>query len=301
MSYRSTLALLAGLAFLACGEPPADEAAPAAETAASPDEVALQELGDYWETHYNMQHADMVASVYGEEAWSLPADGAYHSGRAAIEASLAATMAAAPTAEITNVATRVFGDAAMSMGSYAVEAAPEGAESMAFSGSYMNIMSKIEGEWKIIGSLANYDAEPPEGWVWADPMEETPEVGGENQAMASAYAEAWNAGDVSAILGMYAQDAMVSYSNGPIVQGHDALQADLEARMMPGASINIVNVGTMDFGDGWMADGGWYQIDGPDGAGPVQSGWYLNLLGTADDGSRMLHWTITNGRPEGGM
>lgn len=301
MIFRRSLVLALGALVVACAEPPAEEAMPAEEAPPSPDEVALQELGDYWETHYNMHHADMVASVYGEDAWSLPADGAYQQGRAAIEASLAESMAASPTAEITGVATRIFGDNAMSLGSYSVEATPEGAEPMAISGSYMNIMSKVEGEWKIIGSLTNYDSERPEGWAWADPMEEMPEEGGENAALASAYADAWNAGDVSAILGMYAGDAMVSYSNGPIVQGHDALQADLEARMMPGATINIVNVGSMDFGDGFMADGGWYQIEGPDGAGVVQSGWYLNLLGTDEDGSRTIHWTITNGRPMGGM
>ena len=100
LRHVAPLALL--LPFAACGGDAAEEAPAAEETmAAVSDEQALADLREYWQTHYNMHHASVVAGVYTEDAWSLPAAGGLLEGRAAIEADLESAMAASPTATIT--------------------------------------------------------------------------------------------------------------------------------------------------------------------------------------------------------
>jgi len=222
MQYRRLAAFLAAGLLIACSEPPAEEAPPQ-EAAAPSDQEAIAELAEYWETHYNLQHADMVASKYGDEAWVAPADGNVFEGREGVQGWLAGTMAAmSPNIDITPVETVVVGDRAMSIGTYAVSAAPEGADPVSYSGTYINSLAKVGGEWVITGSVTNYDAPRPEGWEWSPPMEqEVPQDTAIFPEMTAAYEAAWNAGDAAALAAMYTDNARAAWTDAPLVSGRE--------------------------------------------------------------------------------
>ena len=70
MKIRQTLPLLLTVGMVACAGG-ADDAAPEADAAPemSADEQALAEMADYWATHYNMGHSDMVGALYA--VWEM--------------------------------------------------------------------------------------------------------------------------------------------------------------------------------------------------------------------------------------
>jgi uncharacterized protein (TIGR02246 family) len=302
------LRLVPALAFasvvaFACGGEPADETAEAPETATADampsDEEAIDALAEYWVTHYNMQHPDMVASVYTDSAWVMPADGGMFEGREAVAAWLAGSVEPAPTATVTPVETLLRGDVAVGLGTYTVSMTDDAGETMGFSGSYMNVYEKVDGEWKVEGMLTNYDAPPPAEWQWNAPYEgEAPPSNPAFPDLIDAYEAAFNAGDAAGIAALYVDDAKAAFSNGPIVEGPAAIQASMAERMTPGATIEIHEAGNADMGDGWRGGGGWYEIMGPDGA-VVQTGYWMNVLRMQDDGTPKIAWTLTNARPAG--
>ncbi|HKJ02522.1 MAG TPA: DUF4440 domain-containing protein [Longimicrobiales bacterium] len=298
MLHRITALALTTALLAACGggdEGMAGGAGGAAGAAA--DEQAIDDVRAYWETHYNMHHPDMVATTYADSAWSLPADGGYLEGRAAIQADLAESMAASPTATITSADVIVMGDMASTMGTYEVALTPEGGGSTSFGGTYLNILTKASGEWKILGGIVNYDAARPDGWTWAPLMAEPPADEGTMTSVSDYYATHWNMGHASMVADTYTDDAMESFADGPILHGRAAIEASIAARMESGAKLTIHDVATMPLGDGWAADGGWYQVDAADGSGPVQMGAYLNVMKQQADGSWKVHRSVTNAQP----
>jgi uncharacterized protein (TIGR02246 family) len=302
MLHRTTAIALAATLLVGCAGEANDESQEAADAvvAVASDDQAIEDVRAYWETHYNMHHADMVASTYADSAWSLPADGGALMGRAAIEADLVDGMAASPTASITSRDLVLMGDMAVGMGTYAVTAAPEGGESMNWSGTYLNVMTKASGEWKILGSITNFDAARPEGWPWNAPMAEAPAEEGTMTEVTDYYATHWNMGHASMVADLYTDDAISSFSNGPIYEGRAAIEAATAERIESGAKLTIHDVATMPLGEGWAADGGWYQLDGPDGT-PVQTGAYMTILKQQEDGSWKIHRSLTNGQPAPAM
>ncbi|MEQ9569358.1 MAG: DUF4440 domain-containing protein [Longimicrobiales bacterium] len=304
MLYRIKPGMLVFVPFalLACGEPPADdadmEAAPeAAEVMAAADHEAIDAVAEYWETHYNMQHPAMVASTYVDSAWVAPADGRMAEGLPAVEAWLTESTQAAPTIDITPGETLIAGDVAVGMGTYAITVSPEGAEPMSYSGSYMNLMGRVGDDWKIAGTMSNYDAPPPDDWQWGPSFEgEMPADDPRFPELIDAYEAAFNAGDAAAVAAHYTDDAMVALSNGPMLNGQGAVQEAMAARMMEGATIEIHEIGNLDLGDGMYGGGGWYQITGPDGM-VAQSGYWMNVVEVQSDGSPKIAWSLTNARP----
>lgn len=304
--FKRTISLvMVSALFIACGGESADEAATedaamaegemAAE--AMGEEEALTELAVYWETHYNMGHPDMVASVYAEDAVALTADGNVIEGREAIAADLAEGTDMNANATITAGEMMVFGDYAVGIGTYAIEATPEGGEAMGWSGAYMNLLSKESGEWKIDVNLTNYDAAPPMDWVWDTYDGEVPEDAGTLADLVEAYESQYNAGHAAEVAALYTDDAMVAFANGPWLSGRSAVQAQLQSNIETGAIVTIHDVVTQPLGDGWAADAGWYQLNAGDGGDVVQYGNYMNLVHQADDGTWTIHWMITNGWP----
>ena len=85
MKLRHACILLMVIFLAACGGPAEEPAAetptpaPAAE-APMDDRAALDEMTEYFVTHYNMHHADMVAALYAEDAVFLAADGEWQTG-----------------------------------------------------------------------------------------------------------------------------------------------------------------------------------------------------------------------------
>jgi len=237
-----------------------------------------------------------VASTYADSAWTLPADGGWVQGRAAIEADLAESMAASPTATIGQNDLIFMGDLGVSMGSYSLSL-PAEAGMDGWSGSYLNLLTKASGEWKILGSITNYDAPRPEGWSWVPPMTDPPAEEGTMKELTEYFATHWNMGHASMVADTYTDDAMVSFASGPILSGRAAIEADIAARMEQPSHITIHDVGTMPLGEGWAADGGWYEVNAPDGGAVVQRGSYLNLLRQQADGSWKIHRMLSNAQP----
>ena len=295
-----TLALLPAL-LLACGEPPAEEPAeaPAAEAAMASDEEAITALGDQWESQYNQQNAEMVAAMYTDSSWVMPAGGGMFMGRPAVQGWLTASMETSPTIEVTPHETLVSGDYAVGLGSYAISVTPEGAEPMGYSGSYLNALERIDGEWKIVGTVSNFDAPPPEDWEWDPaPEGEMPPDNPRFPDLNEAYETAFNAGDAAAIAALHTDDAKVAFADGPLLEGSAAVQESLAARMTEGATLDVHEAGSQDLGNGWVGAGGSYEIIGPDGT-VAQSGFWMNVLRVQDDGTARIAWALTNARPAG--
>lgn len=296
MSYRvPALALAAALLTGCAGE--ANEEPPVAVVS---DEQAIEAVRSYWETHYNMHHADMVASTYADSAWTLPADGGWIQGRAAIEADLAEGMASAATVTIGGGTPIILGDMAVGMGTYAISVPAEGGDT-GWSGAYLNIMTRASGEWKILGSITNYDAARPEGWSWAPPMTDPPAEDGTMKDLTEYFATHYNMGHASMVADLYTEDAMAAFSDGPVLSGGAAIEAALTAGMVPGTQLAIHDVGTLPLGEGWAVDGGWYAVTASDGGAVVQSGAYLNLLRQEADGSWKIHRMVSNAQPPAAM
>jgi len=299
MSHRRVTFLLAGLFLAACGggEPPQEEAATTAE--APSDEEALDGLAEYYQTHFNMHHPSMVASVYADSAFALQADGSVDMGKAAIEASLTESMGAQPTIEVSPMHRKIFGDLAVTMGTYSIRATPEGGEPMEYGGSYLSVASKATGEWKIVGQITNYDSERPEGWAWGEGMAEAPEEEGTMGDLIAEYTRHWNLNHPSMVADFYTDDAVVAFSNAAMVHGKAEVAAFLEGRPGPPTTLAVHDVGTMPLGEGYAVDGGWYELTA-DGQ-RVQGGAYLNVLQQQADGSWKIQWGETNAQPPQGM
>lgn len=297
MHVRRAVPVLTLLALTACGggEPAEEAPAAAVATALSPDEQALEDLRAYFEQHYNMHHADMVAATYTDSAWTLPAAGGLVQGRAAIQADMEAAMAGSPTVSITGTDDMVFGDAAVSMGTFQVTTTPPGGEAMTFSGNYLNLVRKVEGEWKIAGSITNYDAARPEGWTWND-AGEAPADEGTMADVVEYFETHWNMGHPDMVADAYTEDAVMAFSNGPALRGRAAVAASLTERIPPGSQLDVHDVATIPLAEGWALDGGWYQINGADGA-VLQMGAYVHLMRQQPDGSWKIHRGLSNAQP----
>ena len=60
--------------------------------------------------------------------------------------------------------------------------------------------------------------------------------------------------------------------------------------------LTINDVSTIDLGEGWALDGGWYQMDAKDGGDALQFGMYLLLVNQTSAGWR-IKWAVTNSGP----
>ena len=291
---RRVTAIAAGLVLAACAEPAPE---PADESPAMTDEEAIAAVADYWETHYNMQHPDMVASRYTDDAWVSPANGGWFEGREQVEGWLAANTAASPTADIMPMETVGLGDRALSMGRYSVSTTGPDGNAMEFSGAYMNELSKVDGEWRIAGSMTNYDADPPDGMQWnAMPEGDAPpDIENQLSGLVEEFEAAWNGRDAAGVAALYADGARAAFSNGPILMGPDGIEAAMAERIPEGVSLVIHQVAADPIDDTHWSSGGWYEMAGPDGS-TVQTGMWWNVI-RMTDGSPEIVWTISNAFP----
>jgi len=115
------------------------------------------------------------------------------------------------------------------------------------------------------------------------------------------FATHWNMGHPAMVADMYTDDAMQSLSNGPILEGRAAIEAELAVRIEAGVKITIHDVATLPLGEGWAVDGGWYQVNAPDGGDVVQVGSYLNIMKQQADGSWRIHRSVSNAQPRASM
>lgn len=305
MKTRTISLLFVALLIGACSGDMEEATEAAAMPEMSPDEMALNQLRDDWATHYNMGHASVVAGNYVEDAFTLGADQSILMDRAAIEASMSALMeAASPQISFSGGENMFFGDRAVGWGTYSTElTTPDGPASS--SGTYMTTFLKVEGDWKIAGVITNFDADPPEGFVYADPPTEAPEPNTENMPamgdLISAYQTHYNLGHPTMVADFYVDDAMAAFANLPYTEGHDAISTLMVERMAAApANMTINEVGTISLGDGWALDGGSYQMADKDSGETIVSGAFLLLVNETSDGWR-IKWAVTNSMPAGAM
>lgn len=295
----SSLILLAGLAYGCAQEAPEQEAMAEPTAEMSADEAAIEQVRADYVTHYNMHHADMVAAMFTDSAVFLSADRTVQEGREAIEASLTSAMAASPTLDLTTGDIAVVGDRAVARGGWTVTATPEGGEAMTTAGSYMSIFERADGAWKLMAVITNFSAQPPEGYPLGEPPAESPPENGTMGDLVSAYVEHFNAGHASMVADLFTDDGNFAFSNLPLAEGRQAIQSALEQRMAMGSpQLEIHDVATMELGDGWAVDAGWYRLAATTDQGDVvQTGSYVNLCQQQADGSWKIHWGVSNGVP----
>jgi ketosteroid isomerase-like protein len=128
-------------------------------------------------------------------------------------------------------------------------------------------------------------------------MTDTPADEGTMKSVSDYYATHWNMGHASMVADTYTEDALESFSSGPILRGRAAIEAAIQERMTAGAKLTLHDVATMPLADGWAADGGWFRLDAADGSGPVQMGAYLNIMKQQADGSWKIHRSVNNAQP----
>ena len=306
MRSRRYLAFLTSLAFVACSGGDAGEAEAgggdemAQAESGTDDAAAIQGLADYYETHYNMGHASMVADVFdAEDAGGLWADGTISEGKEGILAYLESQMAGNPTLDLTHMDEMVFGDMAVGHGSWSVETTPEGAPApMNMSGHWLAAYNNTADGWKLAWVVSNYGHDWPEGMPAGGSPTDPPPENGTMVDLISGYETHWNMGHPDMVADFYTEDAIAAFQFQAPATGREAIAGVLAARMDPApTTLDIHDVNTMELAEGWALDGGWYEIMPADGGDPVQSGTYMALVRQADDGSWQLHWAVTNGVP----
>lgn len=300
MKLRSLLGGACGLMLAACGGADQQEATAGEAEAVTPvvnDEAALTELTDYYQTHYNMHHASMVADVYTDEAVFLAANGSILEGPEAITGYLQEGMdAMTPELTIDQVDQVIGTDYAVARGTYSVSGEAEG-EAAGFSGAFMNIAQKVGDEWKLGLTLTNYDnesfAEMYE--AGADEGMEPPPEAGTLTGLYEAWETHYNLGHASMVADLYTADAQVAFGYGPWMSGTEALTARLEESIEGSPQIDIHAVETVDLGNGLFADAGWYEISV--GGEVVREGTYALLVEQSGDGEAQIRWHVSNGSP----
>jgi uncharacterized protein (TIGR02246 family) len=298
----------AGLLAAACaGDKPADKAADKTAdkpAAAMTPQAAIDKLHADYATHFNLKHASAVADLYADSAVSLGADGAVEQGKAAIQKGLEGQFAASPTLALNPIETKIFGNQAVTLGSYTLAMTPAGGAATSLAGHYMTTFAQMNGAWKIAGVITNYDAPPPAG----TPRDTTsggplPPENGTLKALVADYTKHNNLGHASAVAALYTDSSYNAFADAPPKQGRAAVEAYLKEQMSRGSpQLTIHEVGTTEYPGGWATDGGWYEIKAKGPKGPVnQIGAYMLLARKQADNSWQIHWSVNNGMPAPAM
>lgn len=272
--------------------------------ASEADRAGLDAVGDYYETHFNMHHASMVAETFDtEESGGMFADGTIAPGPEAVLARLEAQMAGTPTLDLNTTDYMVFGDVAVGYGDYSVETTPPGGETMTLSGHWLGeFRRQADDTWKIGWTTTNYDHDWPEGGTSGPQPDEAPPAEGTMTDLTNGWATHYNLGHASMVADYHTEDGFAAFSNGPVLNGRAAIEADLAARMESApVDIEIYDIATTQLADGWALDAGWYELSAKEGGDVVQAGTYMALAREADDGTWQTHWFVSNGVPAGAM
>lgn len=292
---------LAILSLTGCGEPPSPEPAAEEVTAEAEARAQIDSLREEWVRHYNLHHPDMVADLYTADAWVGNADLSIVEGRDAVEAYHRAQMEPSPTVEVEMPGIRVFGDQAVGWGTYAVTLPdPEGQE-MTVTGSYLTLLQQEDGEWKIAMRLANYDSPMPPDWEWREPGEAPPEESTMG-TLIGAYETHWNQAHPDEVAALFTEDAVAAFAGEPPLQGRSRIRNRVQEVLEETPSrIDVHGVATIELADGWVLDGGWYEMFPPESGERFQFGIYMALNQQGADGEWRLHWLVSNARPAEGM
>lgn len=291
------LALLVGACQSADDDAALDGADASVDATTTADATAgIEALRASYVEHYNMGHPDVVADMYAEDAFGLMADGSILFGREAIAAELSEQMAAgSPQLAIEQIDAISFGDTVIASGTWSLTVTPDdGADPVTRGGYYMAAHFSGEDGWKVGGVITNYDAQQSAEALQGTVPEEVPEEESILGPFLETYEAAWNAGDAEGVAALYAEDAWYAGADLPAVEGRAAIQQIMEQRLR--GELDIHGVGSWDFGDGWVLDGGWFEISGAGEGDYIGNYWILTHA--AEGGQRQVQWIVSNGRPE---
>lgn len=302
MKFRPTLWIVAGLLLASCsgdtGEAASDTEAQEAAAAPSADQAAIETLAASYVESYNAHDVAALADFYTDDAVTLLANSSVNEGKEAITAGLERAMAGSPTLSVDVTEVMSVNDGAMARGSYGLQTMPEGGEAVSFSGNWLAAYTNQDGEWKLGFLITNYDAPPPEGAPVAEGPGEPPEEAGQMADLIQAYETHFNLGHASMVADLYNDEAVAAFADLPLAEGHDAITSSLAERMAEGSpQLAVHDIGTLDLGNGWKLDGGWYELTATtDEGSATQVGNYAILCQQADDGSWKIHWAVTNAK-----
>lgn len=312
MKLRTALVVLLAVVVVGCAGDTGEEAETAtpdepaapAEPAGDP-EAAFEEVRAEYVRHYNLGHPEMVADLHTDDTLFLYADGSVAEGRDELVARLTADMEGSPTLGLETAETLVVGDVILGRGSWTLEVTPEGGDPISQSGSWVNLVERVDGEWRI-ALVTNNNAAPAPPGTPADPEPETPpETTDTNEALAALaadYATHFNMGHASMVADFFTEDGVAMYAESEPVQGREAITAALEATIAEGSpQLAIHQTGVKEIGEGWFVTIGWYETEATmEGETVRRQGNYTTVAQPTEDGGFLIRWGISNA-PNTGM
>ena len=174
--------------------------------------------------------------------------------RASATSGITATIeTSSPQITFTGGENMFFGDRAVGWGTYSTEGTtPDGA--VTTSGAYMTTFLKVDGDWKIQGLITNFDADPPEGFAYADPPTEAPEPNTENAPamgdLISAYQTHYNLGHPTMVADFYLDDAMALACTDDLPKiGRERVVPNLCRMSLEAACMDVVRRRRLQNGD----------------------------------------------------
>jgi len=275
-----------------------------AEAAADP-EAAMEEVRSEYVRHYNLGHPEMVADLHTDDTLFLYSDSSIVEGRDELIARLTAEMETGPTLGLETAETLVVGDTILGRGSWSIEIVPEGGDPISQSGSWMNVLERVDGEWRI-ALVATSDGAPAPAGTPADPEPERPPETAETHealaALAADYATHFNMGHASMVADFFTEDGVAMYAESEPAVGREAIAASLEARMAEGSpQLTVQQTGVQEIGEGWYVTMGWYELEVTmDGETARRQGNYATVAQPAEEGGFLIRWAVSNA-PNTGM
>lgn len=189
--------IFAAVAFAGCGG-----AAPV-ENKATADEVTAT-----WTSAFNSGDASALAALYAEDARSTPPGGPAAAGRGQIESYWRGDMKPGETTKLTTTGSTAQGSLLHVNGAYEV-AAKDGAT--VAKGQYDQLWKQDNGQWKVQSEMWRIDPSTQRDPAMADRFE-------------SQWTTAYNAGDATALAGLYNKDAVLSTKPSGSVEGKEAIE-----------------------------------------------------------------------------
>jgi uncharacterized protein (TIGR02246 family) len=298
--------LALGVLIAACS-PAADQSAQEAtetttEEYASPAAAGelIAALAANYAENYNLGHASTVADMYTDDAIVQGSTSAISVGREAIAADVEVFMTAmSPALSISPTEQLTVGDWVVDRGSYTNEVTPDGSEAVTLTGNYMSLSKRTDGGVLMHRLTVNFDAPPTMPMPVPELAEFEPLTDAPTADLTSSWEENYNAGDAAVVAAHYSDDAVVMFSERPLVSGRGAIEAVLAGAIEETSpTIGIMLAESLMLGDGWLLNRGSFTIDATiEGQSVTRHGTFMTVLRQTDDGSWKIHWGISNAAP----
>lgn len=289
------LAIIAGCGGEATEQEAVTEEPQAYAAGADADAEAVAALADYYETHFNMGHGSMVADKFSEEALQWTGNGDMVFGREAIATSLTAQIdAMSPQISLTQDEVILFGDAAITRGSFSLTGTVDG-ESIANTGNYMSLSTRAEdGTWSLEGGVSNLDSETQT--IAPGEAMDMPEGEGAELLtdVMEYYVTHMNMGHGSMVAERYTEDAVGMFSGAAALMGRTAIEARMNALAEAGAQMQITPWSARALDDDNITGIGTFTIETADG---TANGHFAGLWKRGDDGVLRAHWILSSNHP----